>query len=179
MAQPFSAELFLIIKISRRLKVKRLETKKMQDLYQLISQKLNDIIPCEWTKIYLYAEVLNDSTMVLFYFKTSEKHQLIYSHDIPAQYNVSKDIFKTLLREIREIFEELRVEHKNNIDQVWTNLTLTLESNGQFQLDYNDDDILASELDGYQRIALWEYKTLGILPKDEDDKEFVISYLNL
>ncbi len=29
----------------------------MQDLYQLISQKLNDIIPCEWAKVYLYAEV--------------------------------------------------------------------------------------------------------------------------
>ncbi|MCY9043504.1 TIGR01741 family protein, partial [Bacillus inaquosorum] len=30
-----------------------------------------------------------------------------------------------------------------------------------------------------QRIALWEYNTLGILPEDEDDKEFLISYLNL
>ncbi|MCY8907267.1 TIGR01741 family protein [Bacillus atrophaeus] len=151
----------------------------MQDFYQIIGGKLNDIIPCEWTKIYLYAEVLNDSTMVLFYFKTSEKHQLIYSQDIPAQYNISKDIFKTLLREIREIFEDLRVEHKNNNDQDWTNLTLTLESNGQFQLDYNDDDILASELDGYQRITLCEYKTLGILPEDKEDQEFLISYLNL
>ncbi|MEC1586223.1 TIGR01741 family protein [Bacillus spizizenii] len=156
-----------------------METQKMQDLYQLISQTLNDIISGEWTKIYLYAEVLNDSTMVLFHFKTPEKHQLIYSQDIPDQYNISIDVFKTLLREIRELFEELRIEHKKNNDQVWTNLTLTLESNGQFQLDYNDDDILASELDGYQRIALWEYKTLGILPEDEDDKEFLISYLNL
>lgn len=92
--------------------------------------------------------------MVLFHFKIPEKHQLIYSQDIPARYNVSKDIFKTLLREIRELFEELRIVHKNNNDQVWTNLTLTLESNGQFQLDYNDDDILASELDGYQRKEL-------------------------
>ncbi|CAI6235809.1 putative antitoxin YezG [Bacillus subtilis] len=41
----------------------------MQDLYQLINQKLNNIIPYEWTKIYLYVEVLNDSTMVLFHFK--------------------------------------------------------------------------------------------------------------
>ncbi|CBI41798.1 putative DNA binding protein fragment [Bacillus amyloliquefaciens DSM 7] len=100
----------------------RLETKKTQDLYQLISQKLNDIIPCEWTKIYLYAEVLNDSTMVLFYFRTPENNQIIYSQDILSHYSVSKNVFKTLLREIREIFEELRVEHKNNIDQVWTNL---------------------------------------------------------
>lgn len=179
MAQHFLAGLFFITRISRRLKVKRLENKKMQDLYQIIGEKLNDIIPCEWTKIYLYAEVLDDSTMVLFHFKTPEKRQLIYSQDIPVRYSVSKDSFKTLLREIRELFDELRAEHKNNNDQVWTNLTLTLESNGQFQLDYNDDDILASELDGYQRIALWEYKTLGILPEDEEDQEFLISYLNL
>ncbi|MFB0637630.1 TIGR01741 family protein [Bacillus rugosus] len=156
-----------------------METKKMQDLHQIICDKLNDIIPCEWAKIYLYAEVLADSTMVLFHFKTPEKYQLIYSQDIPVRYSVSKDIFKTLLREIRELFEELRAEHKNNNDQVWTNLTLTLESDGPFQLDYNDDDILASDLDGYERIAIWEYKNLGILPEDDDDKEFVISYLNL
>ncbi|WP_261311425.1 MULTISPECIES: TIGR01741 family protein [Bacillus] len=156
-----------------------METKKMLDLHQIICDKLNDIIPCEWAKIYLYAEVLADSTMVLFHFKTPEKYQLIYSQDIPVRYSVSKDIFKTLLREIRELFEELRAEHKNNNDQVWTNLTLTLESDGPFQLDYNDDDILASDLDGYERIAIWEYKNLGILPEDDDDKEFVISYLNL
>lgn len=56
------------------MKVKRLENKKMQDLYQFICDTLNDIIPCEWTKIYLYAEVLDDSTMVLFHFKTPGKH---------------------------------------------------------------------------------------------------------
>ncbi|AXT14559.1 TIGR01741 family protein [Bacillus velezensis] len=151
----------------------------MQDLYQLISQKLNDIIPCEWTKIYLYAEVLDDSTMVLFHFRTPENNQIIYSQDILSHYNVSKDIFKTLLRELRELFEKLRTEHRNNNNDVWTNLTLTLESSGEFQLDYNYDDILTSELDGYERIAIWEYKNLGILPEDEDDKEFVISYLGL
>ncbi|MDN4184742.1 TIGR01741 family protein [Bacillus subtilis] len=156
-----------------------METKKMQDLYQLISQKLNDIIPCEWTKIYLYAEVLDDSTMVLFHFRTPENNQIIYSQDLPSHYNVRKDIFKTLLRELRELFEELRTEHRNNNNDVWTNLTLTLDRSGKFQLDYNSDDILASELDGYERIAIWEYKNLGILPEDEDDKEFVISYLGL
>lgn len=179
MAQHFPAGLFFITRISRRLKAKRLENKKLQNLYQIIGEKLNDIIPCEWTKIYLYAEVLDDSTMVLFHFRTPENNQIIYSQDIPSHYNVSKDIFKTLLRELRELFEELRTEHRNNNDDVWTNLTLTLDRSGEFQLDYNYDDILASELDGYERIAIWEYRNLGILPEDEDDKEFVISYLGL
>ncbi|AMQ73157.1 antitoxin YezG family protein [Bacillus sp. B38] len=156
-----------------------METRKMQDLYQLIGEKLNDIIPGEWTKIYLYAEVLDDSTMVLFHFRTPANNQIIYSQDIPSHYNVSKDIFNTLLRELRELFEELKTEHRNNNDDVWTNLTLTLDRRGELQLDYNYDDILASELDGYERIAIWEYKNLGILPEDEDDKEFVISYLGL
>lgn len=84
-----------------------------------------------------------------------------------------------MLRELRELFEELRTEHRNNNNDVWMNLTLTLDRSGEFQLDYNYDDILASELDGYERIAIWEYKNLGILPKDEDEKEFVISYLGL
>lgn len=99
------------------MKVKKLETKQMQDLYHIIGEKLNDIIHCEWTKIYLYAEVLDDSTMVLFHFKTPEKHQLIYSQNIPVRYSVSKDIFNTFLREIRELFEELRAEHKKNNDK--------------------------------------------------------------
>nr|WP_250635505.1 immunity protein YezG family protein [Bacillus subtilis] len=55
--------------------------------------------------------------MVLFYFKTSEK--LIYSQNIPAQYHVSKNVLKNLLRAIQELFEELRIDKKNN-DQVWT-----------------------------------------------------------
>nr|WP_260434490.1 immunity protein YezG family protein [Bacillus amyloliquefaciens] len=70
----------------------------MQDLHQIISKKLNDIIPCEWTIIYLYTEVLDDSTMVLFYFKTSEKRQLIYAQDIPARYSVNKDIFGNFIK---------------------------------------------------------------------------------
>lgn len=117
MAQRFSAGLFFITKISRQSELKRLETKKMQDLYQIIGDKLNDIIPCEWTKMYLYAEILDDSTMVLFHFKTPEKRQLIYSQDIPARYSVNKDIFNTFSREIRELFEELRIKHKKNNDK--------------------------------------------------------------
>jgi len=45
-------------------------------LYQKIGGKINDIIPDDWKKVYLYAEVLSDSRIVYFYFESSTKISL-------------------------------------------------------------------------------------------------------
>ena len=63
-------------------------------------------------KIYLYAEVLNDSTEVFFYFRIPTKEEFIYSNDIPKVYNVDRKIYKELLFELFDKFEELREEFK-------------------------------------------------------------------
>lgn len=114
--------------------------------------------------------------MILPWFSFTSSNQkiiqIIYSQDIPSQYNVSKDIFKTLLREIRELFEKLRIAHQNNNDQVWTNHTLALDSNSQFQLDYNNVDILASELDGIKELHYGSTKLLVFCLKTRMIKNF-------
>ena len=45
-----------------------METKKMAEIYGKIANKVNDIIPDEWGKVWLYGEVLDDSSEVYFYF---------------------------------------------------------------------------------------------------------------
>ena len=92
---------------------------------------------------------------------------------------MSEEIYDQLLIELQELFEELKEEFKLGNQDIWTNLTLKLENTGQFSIDYNDDDVLSSELDDLQRRDVWKYQNLGLLPKDEDDKEFVISYCSL
>ncbi|MGG1131392.1 TIGR01741 family protein [Bacillus velezensis] len=104
----------------------------------------------------------------------------MYSHDIPEHFNVDEDIYDELLYELQDYFEELRDQFKTNNEDLWTNLTLHLERSGKFfSIDYDYTDVIASDLNGTQPQVVWEYQNLGILPEDEDDKEFVINYVGL
>ncbi|MEC1551570.1 antitoxin YezG family protein [Bacillus haynesii] len=155
-----------------------METEKMEKLYQEIAEGINEIIPTEWEKVYLYAEILDDSSEVFFYFNVPQNKDYIYSHNIPEHFNVSEDIYDELLFELHDLFEDLQNEFKQNNPEVWTNLTLTLERNGKFSINYNYDDVIKSDLNGSQRQIIWEYKNLGITPNDEDNIRFLEEYLN-
>ena len=41
----------------------------MEVLYQKIAEQINDMIPSEWSKVVLYAEILDGSREVYFSFK--------------------------------------------------------------------------------------------------------------
>ncbi|MGR3774574.1 antitoxin YezG family protein [Bacillus paramycoides] len=154
-----------------------METKEMEIIYQEIGTRVDEIIPGDWEKIHLYAEVLNDSTEVFFYFSIPTKEGFIYSNDIPKVYNVDRKIYKELLFELFDKFEELREEFRKNEQELWTNLTLTIENSGKFKIEYNYEDILSSEIGSMDRQIIWMYKNLGILPDNEIDKKFLDNYL--
>ena len=134
-----------------------METQKMGELYQKIAEHLNEMIPSQWEKIVLYAEILDDSADIYFYFTTPTNGDYLYSHYIPEQFNVSEEIYDQLLIELQELFEDT----------------------GKFSIDYNDDDVLSSQLDDLQRRDVWKYQNLGILPADEEDRKFIEEYLNI
>ncbi|RPK01754.1 immunity protein YezG family protein [Bacillus subtilis] len=157
-----------------------MNNEKMGELYQKIAEHLNEMIPSQWEKIVVYAEILDDSADIYFYFTTPNNNSdYLFSHYIPELFDVSEESYDQLLIELQELFEELKEEFKLDNQDIWTNLTLKLENIGKFSIDYNYDDVLSSELDDLQRRDVWKYQNLGILPKDEDDKEFVINYFGL
>ncbi|WP_072177342.1 immunity protein YezG family protein [Bacillus amyloliquefaciens] len=156
-----------------------MNNEKMGELYQKIAEHLNEMIPSQWEKIVLYAEILDDSADIYFYFTTPNNSDYLFSHYIPEHFDVSEEIYDQLLIELQELFEELIEEFKLGNQDIWTNLTLKLENTGKFSIDYNDDNVLSSELDDLQRRDVWKYQNLGILPEDENDKEFVINYFGL
>ncbi|ADP31151.1 antitoxin YezG family protein [Bacillus atrophaeus] len=154
-----------------------METPKMEDLYQRIGNQINKIIPSEWENVYLCAEILDDSSEVYFYFNIPGENEFLYSHNIPEHFNVSEDIYDDLLIELQVSFEELRKEYKENNPKTWTNLTLKLDRTGQFSIEYNYEDVIASELNGCQRKAVWVYKNLGLLPKRKTVRDFLEDYI--
>ncbi|MEN3818912.1 MAG: immunity protein YezG family protein [Bacillus velezensis] len=156
-----------------------MNNEKMGELYQKIDEHLNEMIPFQWKKIVLYAEILDDSADIYFYFTTPNNSDYLFSHNIPEHFDVSEEIYDQLLIELQELFEELKEEFKLGNQDIWTNLTLKLENTGKFSIDYNDDDVLSSELDDLQRRDVWKYQNLGILPADEEDRKFIEEYLNI
>ena len=153
-----------------------METKKMGELYGIIANKVNDIIPDNWEKIYLYGEILDDSREVYFYFKSLTNKELVYGHDIPIKYNVDKRMYRQLLRELISSIVDLYNEYKENNESVWTNLTFLLDNTGKFNIKYNYDDVLNSEFTAGERQIIWEYDVLGIEP-EEEHKEMINKYL--
>ncbi|MFT3656776.1 putative antitoxin YezG [Bacillus sp. B01(2024)] len=151
----------------------------LENIYLQIADVIRRMIPSEWCKVVLYAEILDDSREVYFFFQTPENDEYIYSHDIPEQFQVSKKIYTELLLDLQELFKQLHDEFKENNPEAWTNLTLNLESTGTFSIYYDYEDVIESDLDEYERQMIWEYNNLGIFPEDEEDKEFVKDYLNI
>ncbi|MEH7690831.1 antitoxin YezG family protein [Bacillus velezensis] len=154
-----------------------METEKMGELYQQIAEGINEIIPSEWEKVILYAEILDDSSEVFFYFNPPQSEDYIYSHNIPEHFQVSEDLYDNLLIKLQEAFEELRKEYKENNLHIWTNLTLKLDRTGQFSIDYNYEDVIGSELNGAQRKVVWVYKNLGLMPKRKTVRTFLEDFI--
>lgn len=148
-----------------------METSKMEQLYQKIAEKINDMIPSEWMRVTLYAEILDDSREVYFFFNTQEDEEYIYSHDIPEHFQVSNRIYKNMLLDLQDLFDELRDEFKKQSSDIWTNLTLNLDRNGEFSIDYDYEDVLASKYTDTERQVIWEYKHLGITPISESKEK--------
>ncbi|KJF45744.1 immunity protein YezG family protein [Bacillus altitudinis] len=145
--------------------------------YKKIAETINEMIPCDWDKVWMYAEILDDSAGINFYFTETNNEERIYGHHIPERYSVSDYVYDHLLVELSEDFEELKKEYIKNGLGTWTTATLELERSGRFSIDYGYEDILNTGLYGIQRREVWEYKTFGILPEDEEDKEAVLNYI--
>ncbi|NOU81573.1 DUF600 family protein [Paenibacillus sp. LMG 31459] len=145
-----------------------------EKMYQNIGNKLVGIIPDEWDKIYLYAEVLPGSSIIYFYFKSATKNELIYSHNIPEIYGVDERIYERLHGELRDYFVELNKEFRSTLDQPWTNLTMYLDQSGKFNIDYSYDEVINNPS---KQLTIWKYEVLGLLPKNAFHQEYLDEYL--
>ncbi|MBI1630318.1 immunity protein YezG family protein [Bacillus safensis] len=145
--------------------------------YKKIAESINELIPCDWDKVWMYAEILDDSAEIVFYFKEQNGNEYVNGHQIPHKYSVNKSTYIHLLYELSEIFEALKKAYIQNDLGAWTTATLQLDYKGKFSIEYGYDDVYSLGIDNVQRIAVWEYETFGFLPDDEEDKEAVLNYI--
>ncbi len=148
---------------------------KLGQIYQKIASTLDETIPEEWDKVYMYGEIGEGVRKSYFNYYPKGTNESVYSHNIPEEFEISEDEYDKLWYKLLDNLTELWQEFKNNGQEVWTNLTFILDSTGKFKIDYDYTDL--SDADDMERHIIWDYKYLGIEPEDEDDKEFLAEYL--
>jgi uncharacterized protein (TIGR01741 family) len=153
-----------------------METNKMEDLYQKAAEILSNLIPVPWKKIYLYAEVSDDSRQVFFYFYPEDKNAPIYSLDIINKYNVEDQFFEELEDELYDVFTELWNLFEIQKQEKWTNLTFILDNSGEFNIDYNYNDW--AEADSYEEQIIWEYTYLNKITEEDRPRAIIEKYLS-
>lgn len=152
-----------------------MNTSEIEKVYQKIANTLNETIPEEWDKVYMYGEISEGAREAFFNYYPNGSKVSVYSHDIPELFEISEDEYDKLLYELLDNVKELWQEFKNSGEEVWTNFTFILESTGKFKIDYDYTDL--SEASPRKQHITWKYKYLGIRPKDENDKKLIDEYI--
>ncbi|WP_027086701.1 antitoxin YezG family protein [Cohnella panacarvi] len=148
---------------------------KLNTIYQKIAATVIETIPEDWSKVFVYGEVAEDVRTAFFYYYPIDSNIPTYSHDIPNICAMEKEDYKILWRQLLDHLQELWREFNTNGQDVWTNITMIFDNQGDFKIDYDYEDL--SEADDHERGIIWEYNHLGLIPEDEDDKEFLDNHL--
>ena len=136
-----------------------METRLTEQIYQQIANTLVNIVPKEWGKIFLYAEIREGYKKVFFYYHTQYKEKPVYSHDITDLFNIYEDDYDELEDELYNCFTRLWDEFKVQEQEQWTSLTFILDSTGKMKINYGYEDI--SELSPIEKQDKWEAEYLA------------------
>lgn len=149
---------------------------QLDRLYKRIAEGVAETIPEEWSKVYLYGEVVEGAQTAYFYYYPEHIGKPIYSHEITELFIVSELEYTEKWHRLVNLIQELWRAFKDNGQETWTNLTMVFDKVGKFNIDFNYDDL--SKIDSHERKTIWKYKHLGIIPKSNSGKKHLEKYLS-
>lgn len=120
-------------------------TPEIEALYPLIGQAAVDAVPDSFKKLWATAEMLDDvsGTEIFYQIKEGEFHHIYDNID-----------------ELDELLFKLRNAFIAAGEQPWSSVTLSVNEDGKFSLDYGYEDVSNFELAGERR-ARWLAQYLG------------------
>jgi uncharacterized protein (TIGR01741 family) len=144
---------------------------KMELIYNDIAEKTSSIIPVEWKRAIIYSEIEDESNQTYFYFTTASD-KLIYCLDIPELFDIEIDKFDELMFALEDSLEKLHKEFNIEGLKEWTSITFSINSDGQFNIEYGYNDL--KEQDSYEQQIIWKYEKLGIYPDEKNKRDIEI-----
>jgi uncharacterized protein (TIGR01741 family) len=132
----------------------KMETQKMDRIYEEIANKLVTIIPEEWKKIYLYVEIGHGYKIMFFYYYPLADKEPVYSLDIPDKFVMDEEKFNDLENDLLNLFSALQSGFVAQHQEKWTNLTYMLDNTGAMNVRLGYQDL--SQIDPVEKQEQWE-----------------------
>lgn len=140
----------------------------MESLYQEIANQVNNVIPEDWSRLLLYSEMDQYRGATFFYYYPVEGKDPIYSLDIEDMEHIDMDEVQNGLSNLNGLLRDLWNEFIENKQEPWKSLNLSLDSEGKFNIQYSYDDLEKDGYDYIERVKIWKYEKLDILPNIKD-----------
>lgn len=145
--------------------------------YSNIANLLDDLIPCEWQRVALYAEQSEDKGFFTFYFE-NEYGEVYHWSDIPEEYDdyVYMEEFGENLQALEQAIKELWLECKNSDENIWLSFNFDIDSEWRFKVDFGYE-ITDADLPEWEKDIRWAYDTLGVIPQYANECNLLAKYL--
>lgn len=140
---------------------------KLAELYDKLAEQIVETIPVEWDKIYFLGDVDKNLHMSAnFFFYDTEKERMIASGNIPSEYDVSEEVYDELMDEIANTVLEIYDCFIQNNQEPWDFLSLFLDEEGKFKVEYLYDIKHDNDGGSYVRLLVWAHNTFGFVPEE-------------
>ncbi len=150
---------------------------KCKELYQKIMNEVDYLTPEEWSEVWMYGEVLPDSSNAYYYYKSKQMKEMVCCMKIPEKFNIEIMKFINDLNRLMNLFENLNKVFKEEGQQVWSSLNMYFNESGQFKVNFSYEDIVNSDFSLNARHDIWEYEVLKKEPESTRSKNVIKRYL--
>ena len=147
---------------------------KLAELYSEIANKMDEMIPCEWKRIVLYAEKIGVETNIGFYFYTNDD-QVHWSAGMFEVFEIDEYENMMLLIQLTDLVKELWLEFKNADEEIWSVFTFDIDSEWKFKANFKYD--LDEKISDFERRIIWSYDELNIILKGEYARKILKEYI--
>lgn len=145
---------------------------KLADHYHKIANHLNTMVPVPWKKIVMLGVDTGDSMSGVFYFFTPDgKHHRC--HKIPEEYSVNNEYYHSQFYELLHLNSALRKEFVDAGQPPWCAMTLTLEDDGTFDIQFEYG--IYDEVGPSTAEVGWAYERFGINLYDGAFQEYSLA----
>lgn len=151
--------------------------KEIRQMHEDIQQKIFYMLPERWSKLCLYASVIEHfnkvqtGEMFFYYFpKGMLRKNPVNVYEVPSRFSIDESQYFRLADDLYKSIKSLRQKQIEDGEKPWSEITITIE-NLKYKAIYGYDDLSKEHSNIGERRVIWTYRYLEFPYESFNKKE--------